>query len=1638
MTLLFAAALAAGTAFGAGDMTVSPGTHVTSVTVIWPSRQQNGWQTNVCTQSTFLDWCDWENHDNFTVRDIVAAAGYSAGGYMVIDDAGDESATTNVYHAISGTYSVLDTMSKVELRPFAVPITNSISYVWNNGTPPATYPTAYTVESADITLPTPTRAGHVFAGWYADSSFTGAVIASIPHGSTGDKAFYAKWTAKNYTLTINPNGGTYNSSTSVAVRPDATHTTPLTYGATNYCSIGSASRTGYAFVGWWTMPTDGTQVYDNEGKCLRGDYWTDAYANSGKYKHDGDLTVYAHWTANAYSLKFNANGGSGSMPNLAMTYDVAKNLTSNAFARTGYTFAGWATNATGSVVYSNGQSVSNLTTTHGAVFNLYAKWTAKTYKFYIDPNGGTYNGNTSVAERPDASNPTSPMFGTARYSAIGSNVSRKGHTFKGWWTTAAESGGEQVYDNAGECLKGSYWTETRANNGTYKYDGDLTVYARWTANSYSIKFNANGGSGSMSNLSMTYNTAKNLTNNSFTWTGHAFAGWATNATGDVVYANGQSVNNLTATQNGVVNLYAKWTVNNYKVKFNANGGNGTMADLSMTYGVAENLTANSFVRTGYTFVGWATSSSGNVAYTDKQSVSNLTATAGATVNLYAKWTANTYELGYDNLFLFEMWANSKSGAAKAGRGALSVNVQGGSFTLANTNSAGEVFTDYGIGAPAGYYLMPVSANTRYTATLDVSGTITGQNGAEMFLFFFSSSTNNIPNSNISGRKSDTGSFSVNFTTPEDAAYMMIRFDVNNPGDSLTFGNIKICKEDPYADVTVNAVRKAYTYSASGTYGSLATPARTGYTFGGWWTGENGTGTQIEPGTAMAALSQTIYSRWTTNKYTVSFNVTGGNGEFDNIVVEYGTTYGTLPVPTRTGYTFDGWWTARDGGSQVTADTTVSITSSQTLYAHWTANVYSVTLHFDGGWITWNGSEQQITASPFVTNYTYGVGLPLPTFGKTGYTAGGWHLAEDGSDPATYSIGTSDSVDKVFWAKFTAKSYNVTLDNQGADVVGTSSVYVMFNGEFPSPLKKCPEKAGYAFAGYFAQAEGQGTQYYKGDGTWRGNPWSTAADGTIYAHWLPNDYTVTFDPGDGGAGTMSGMALKYGVETNLPTVVELGFTKEGYVFAGWKTNLTTGVMFADGQAVSNLTVEANGVVTMHATWSRGVYYVDFNANGGDGTMEPQKFSYDIPEALTSNAFTRTGYDFAGWAWNSNATTNDIAFTNCETVVNLASVVDSTNTLYAVWAAESYTVVLDANEGQGGYFLDDDVTNYVKEATVTYGESYDNLPRPTNKLSRMSFDGWKYIDGETGEARVLPATVPFSSAGVTNLVAQWTDGLATALNAEETDLDYLTGGVDRSNKRDMDTSWLPAEKDGMNVGQSGEIPKYYITENAAGIPTSNKISSCYTYVRTTLPGPGVLTFKWRLFAVPRDKAPGSFDQSYGNCLVFRKNGEGETDNELNPIALLEIPLDKPSDYNVWQDSGWHEVSFTNNADSIEVEWRFWFNTDYNILGGGTGWVDNVTWTPASGPAPGKVPFGENGASPMTVGDGQTSVSIANTVKGWWYGLYSKTNLSDTAEQWIPLEARQATSDDELISFDWLWNPAEPQRFFKIILSVDNPCQ
>ena len=237
---------------------------------------------------------------------------------------------------------------------------------------------------------------------------------------------------------------------------------------------------------------------------------------------------------------------------------------------------------------------------------------------YCTPTSITKGYKVTVSYNHNGGSGTGSQFGYVGASLTGTS-SRSGYQFAGWYTSS--SGGSKV--------------TTIPQNGT-------TYYAHWTGNTWYVAFNGNGHTGgSTATETFTYGTAKALTANGFTRTGYQFNGWNTNAAGTGTnYSNGQSVSNLTTTNKGTVNLYAKWLANTYTVIFNGNGAlSGSMPDQSFTYDQAQNLSELGFSKgVAYKFTGWNTMPDGTGdSYDDEESVSNLTTTNGGNVVLYAQW-----------------------------------------------------------------------------------------------------------------------------------------------------------------------------------------------------------------------------------------------------------------------------------------------------------------------------------------------------------------------------------------------------------------------------------------------------------------------------------------------------------------------------------------------------------------------------------------------------------------------------------------------------------------------------------------------------------------------------------------------------------------------------------------------------------------------------------------------------------------------------------------------------------------------------------------------------------------------------------------------------------------------------------------
>lgn len=289
-------------------------------------------------------------------------------------------------------------------------------------------------------------------------------------------------------------------------------------GTTKTFTFEEPTRYGYTFQGWFT-----DAEYQNKiAKVKKGS--------------SGNLTLYAKWKANSYMIVFKGNKNTtGNMDYQTIKYGKSKKLSKNSFARTGYTFKEWNTKADGSgTSYKNQEEVKNLSSKDGDTITLYAQWkkankAEKKHSITYKLNKGKNNKN----------NPSSYTKKTATIKF--KNATRKGYTFKGWYS-------DKKYKNK----------VTQIKKGS---TGNVILYAKWTANQYTIKFNGNGAtSGSMKAVkNCKYNKTYTLTKNSFKRKGYTFAGWNTKKDGSgKSYKNKAEIKNLTSKSGGTVTLYAQW------------------------------------------------------------------------------------------------------------------------------------------------------------------------------------------------------------------------------------------------------------------------------------------------------------------------------------------------------------------------------------------------------------------------------------------------------------------------------------------------------------------------------------------------------------------------------------------------------------------------------------------------------------------------------------------------------------------------------------------------------------------------------------------------------------------------------------------------------------------------------------------------------------------------------------------------------------------------------------------------------------------------------------------------------------------------------------------------------------------------
>lgn len=461
------------------------------------------------------------------------------------------------------------------------------------------------------------KTNRTFYGWSAN---TDANDRDVPVGDTMDrntlnanvrteivmparaKTVYALW-AINPTLSYNVNAPAGSNAPGTPVSQTVPYNTAAA-DKSGWAAGDTGKIPGYRFDGWYTAPNGGNK-YDFNTPLT------------------GNVTVYAHWVGNGYTVRFAGNGATGGgTPDQAFQYNIGQNLHRNGFVRDGYTFTGWK-RADNQQAYGDGQWVTNLTTQPDGIVTMVAQWSANEAHIRYNPNppaGKTAGGQGTP--NWDGHTGDTPTIGQNGWTI-------DGYTFAGWATSPDGSGARYA--------PGARWTA----NGT------LTLYAQWTPGQASLTYDGNGATGGKTDPQTGKTDEKiNVRDNGFTRDGYTFVTWNTQADckGNAVKPNSEW------TLRGSSTLYACWAGTAQTLAYHGNGATGgNTAVQSGKTGDELTTNANGFTRDGYTFVRWDTAKDGSgTAYGEGKNGVSQYVMKPAGNDLYAIWKANPATIQYRN------------------------------------------------------------------------------------------------------------------------------------------------------------------------------------------------------------------------------------------------------------------------------------------------------------------------------------------------------------------------------------------------------------------------------------------------------------------------------------------------------------------------------------------------------------------------------------------------------------------------------------------------------------------------------------------------------------------------------------------------------------------------------------------------------------------------------------------------------------------------------------------------------------------------------------------------------------------------------------------------------------------------------
>ena len=521
----------------------------------------------------------------------------------------------------------------------------------------------------------------------------------------------------------------------------------------------------------------------------------------------------------------------------------------------------------------------------------------------------------------------------------------------------------------------------RGSNGKFYVPGDsvpadvtaLTV--QWTDPTYAVTLHPNGGTINNGNVTeYIYGVGATLpTADDMTYTGHTFKGWYDNEglTGDPVMAIG-------GTEMGNKEYWAKWTINQYTITFDTDGGS-EVAPITQDYGTAITAPADP-TREGYTFTGWDT------AIPATMPAHNMTITA--------QWTVNQYTITFDT-----------DGGSEV---APITQDYGSAITApAAPTREGYTFTGWDKTIPA---TMPAGDMTitaqwtvnQYTITYDLDGG-TAEGNPDTYTVETDAFT--LKNPTRPGY-TFTGWSGTGLTGEDNLTVTIPKGSTGNRSYTAHWSLNTYSITYDLNGGTASGNPTSYTVESATI--TLNQPTKTGYTFTGWsgtdLTGEDNLTVTIPAG---STGDRSYTAHWSLNTYSITYDLDGGtaSGNPDFYTVESSTI--TLNPPTRTGYTFIGWsGTDLSGSDNLTVTIPTGSIGNRSYTAHWSLNTYSITYDLDGGTAFGNPDSYTVESAAITLNE--------PT--KAGYVFTGWSGTDlVGEDNLTVTIPAGSIGDRRYTA-----------------------------------------------------------------------------------------------------------------------------------------------------------------------------------------------------------------------------------------------------------------------------------------------------------------------------------------------------------------------------------------------------------------------------------------------------------------------------------------------------------------------------------------------------------------------------------------------------------------------------------------------